>query len=112
MPPTRADADVVDQDVDPPERGHAGQRHRLDARRPGHVGGVGGADPALAFDDALGLVRGLEVAIDAEHLGALAREQHRGRLAVAPARPDRPGAGDQRDLVLQSPAHAVASPAR
>ena len=46
------------------------------------------------------------VAIDAEHLRALARKGHRGRLAVAPARPDRARADHDRDLALE-PIHRL-----
>ena len=74
------------------------------------VGSVGRADPALLLDDGFGLVGGREAQIDPEHLRPFAREQHGRGLAVAPARPDRAGAGDQRHPVLETLAHAA--PAR
>ena len=50
------------------------------------VGDVRAADAALALDDALRLGGGVGIDVDAEDPRAFAREQHRDRLAVAPAR--------------------------
>ena len=99
------DADVVDQHVDPAERRHAGLDHGLDAVGFGDVGRMGRADAALALDDAPGLVGRREVEVDREYVGPLAREQHGGRLAIAPARADRARAGDQRHLAVEPPGH-------
>ena len=54
--------------------------------------------PVMIFDGLLG--RG-GIAVDAEHLRALAREGDRGRLAVAPAGADRAGADHHRNLALE-----------
>ena len=48
------------------------------------------------------LLHRLAALVDGEDLGALLREQHGGGAAVAPARADAAGAGDQRHLVLQA----------
>jgi hypothetical protein len=50
------------------------------------------------------------VDVHADDPGALAREQYRHRLAVAPARPHRAAAGDDGHLVLQASAHDQVSP--
>ena len=47
-----------------------------------------------------------EITVNGKHFGALAREQHGGRLAVAPAWSDRARAGDDRNFVLQ-PRHVL-----
>src|SRR5579872_1046723 len=57
---------------------------------------------ALARDDRGGLLGGGAIAIDAKNLRALARERHRGRLAIAPARSDRAGADHNRCLAVQA----------
>ena len=64
--------------------------------------------PPSRRDDIDGFLRGLAVAVDAKHLRALARKGHRGRLAVAPARPDRTGADHHRCLALE-PFHRLLS---
>ena len=53
-----------------------------------------------------GLFGGSRVAVDAEHLRALAGKGHRGRLAIAPARPDRAGADHDRRFSLE-PLHRL-----
>jgi hypothetical protein len=60
---------------------------------------------ALAGDDVGCLLRGREVHVGAEHLGALAGAGDGSGLAVAPAGADRAGTGDERDLVLQAIGH-------
>jgi hypothetical protein len=67
-----------------------------------HVGGEGAGLAAFGGDDVDGFLRRLAVAVDAKHLCALARKGHRGRLAIAPARPDRAGADHHRCLALES----------
>ena len=94
-------ADIVVQHVDAPVGRHARldrRRHRIRLR---HVGRPGGRLAALRFDDSGGLLCGLDIDVDGEDLRALAPVDHRRRLAVAPAGPDRARAGHQRDLAGQ-----------
>ena len=63
-------------------------------------------DGAAEFGDAIErLLHRLAVLVDGKDLGALAREQHGGGAAVAPAGADAAGAGDQRHLVLKPSGH-------
>src|SRR5205085_7548595 len=90
--------------------------HRLDLRGPAHVRGECRGPAAFAGNDVDRLLRRLAVAVDAKHLRALARERHRGRLAVAPARPDRAGADHHRCLAAEAwhsrspPQHTIVIP--
>src|SRR5689334_24891637 len=52
-------------------------------------------------DDTDRLLGGGGVSVDAEDLRALAGKGDRGRLAVTPARADRPGADHHRNLALE-----------
>src|ERR1700676_325059 len=104
--PHLGDADIVVEHVDAAVGLQAGGHHRLDLGRPGHVGGERGGLAAFARDDIDGLLSGGAVAVDAKHLRALARKGHRGRLAIAPARPDRAGADHHRCLALE-PLHRL-----
>jgi hypothetical protein len=95
------DADIVVEHVDAAIGLQARRHHRLDLGGAGDVGGEGGRLAALAGDDLHGLFRGRRVAIDAKHLRALARKGHGGRLAIAPAGPDRARAHHHRRLALE-----------
>ena len=98
------DADIVVQHVDAVIGLQAGRHHGFDIGRARNVGGEGGRLVALGLDDVDGLFGGGSVTVDAKHLRALARKGDRGRLAVAPARPDRARAHHHRYLALE-PAH-------
>ncbi len=90
------DADIVVEHVDAAVGLQASRDHRLDIPGAGDVGGEGGGLAAFAGDDLHRLFGGGVVAVDAEHLRALARKGHRG-----PARPDRAGADHQRGFSLE-----------
>ena len=94
-------ADIVHQHVDAAEPIETGLHHRGRVGGRGHVASAHRHLAAFAFDDAPGLVRGVEIEVHAEHPGALPREQHRDRLAIAPARPDGTATGDQHHLAIQ-----------
>jgi hypothetical protein len=91
--------------VDAAEPREAALDQRLDLAAARDVGGVHLACAALAFDDRLRLRRRVDADIDREDPCAFAREQGGGRLAVAPAWPDRAGAGDDRDFSGQPANH-------
>ena len=95
------DADIVVEHIDAAKGFQAGRHHGLDVAGARYIGGERGRVAALGGDDLDGLLRGGRVAIDAEHPGALARKGHGGRLAVAPAWPDRAGSDHQRCLSLE-----------
>jgi hypothetical protein len=94
-------ADIVVEHVDAVIGFQAGRDHRFDIGGAGRIGGERGRGATFGSDDIDGFLRRLAVAIDAEHLRALARKDHRGRLAVAPPRPDRAGPHHHRRLVLE-----------
>src|ERR1019366_5821726 len=100
------DADIVVEHVDAAKGLQAGRHHGLDVAGVRYIGGERGRVAAFGGDDLDGLLRGSRVAIDAEHPGTLAREGHGGRLAIAPAWPDRTGSGHQRCLSLE-PIHRL-----
>src|SRR5689334_14482444 len=56
---------------------------------------------AFPGDDADRLLSGGGISVDAEDKRALAGKGDRGRLAVTPARADRPGADHHRNLALE-----------
>ena len=56
------------------------------------------------------LAHAVEIAVDRENLRAFLREAHGAGAAIAPARADAAGAGDDRDFAVQPIAHASASP--
>ena len=88
-----------------PNADEAGVDHRLDRRAVGHVAFMR-LDRAAELGDAFErLLHRLGALVDGEDLGALAREQHGGGPAIAPAGPDAAGAGHQRHLVLQPSCH-------
>ena len=99
-------ADVVVQHVDAAPEIEAARDHGLDLIGFRDIDGLRFRGAALGLDQTQGLFCRGGIAVDAEHLGALAREDHRRRLAVTPARPRRPRAGDNRHLVLQPTRHA------
>src|SRR6185437_10369531 len=68
-----------------------------------HVGLEGGGGPCLVGDHLRGFFGRLQVVIDAQNRGALAREGDRRRAAVADAFAGAlAGSDDDRDLVLQT----------
>jgi hypothetical protein len=95
------DPDIVVEHIDAAIGFQAGRNHRLDFVRARDVSGERARSAALASDDFYGFFGGGRVAVDAKHLRALARKAHRGRLAVAPARPDRTGADHHRNFSLE-----------
>jgi len=100
------DADIVVEHVDAAIGREACRHHRLDLACVGGIGGESRRLAAFGRDDFDGLFRGGAVAIDAKHFCTLARKSHRGRLAIAPARPDRTGADHHRCLALE-PLHRL-----
>jgi hypothetical protein len=80
---------------------------RSDIIGTGHVPGDDLADAALALDDPFGLDGGIEVEVDGKHLCALAAEERRRCLAVAPTRTARTCSRNQRYLLLEPIAHAL-----
>ena len=102
-------ADIVVEHIDTAIGFQARRHHRLDIGGAGNVGGEGRRLAALARDDLHGLFGCRRVAIDAKHLRTLASKSHRGRLAVAPARPDRTRADHHRRLALE-PFHRLSLP--
>ncbi len=99
------DADVVVQQVETPKgldtaRDRGGHRRTI-----GDVGLKGLGLTALLTDDGGGLLGRLGRQVDAEDPRALAREERRRRLAVAPARAAGARAHHQRHLARQSPGH-------
>src|SRR5207302_1141300 len=86
------DADIVVEHVDTAIGFQAGRDHGYDIAAARDVGGERGCLAALAQYDLHGLFRSSRVAVDAKHLCALTRKGRGGRLAIAPARPDRTGA--------------------
>ena len=95
------DAYIVVEHIDAAIGLQARRHHRLDVGGARDVRGERGCFAALACDDLHGLFRSSRVAIDAKHLRALARKGRGGRLAVAPARPDRACADNKRDFSLE-----------
>ena len=100
------DADIVVQYVDPAKCRDTGAHYRSDMIGTGHVSGDRQADAALALDDPFGLDGGIEVEVGGEDLCSLAGEEHRRRLAVAPARAARSCSRNQSHLVFEPIAHA------
>src|SRR5262249_4807082 len=100
-------ADIVDQHVDAAEPVETTLHHDLDR--------VGAGDVALLGDDlAAGGLHALdcfgnavEIAVDGEDFRAFLGKAHGRGAAIAPARPDAAGPGDDRNLVLQASAHAA-----
>jgi hypothetical protein len=109
-----ADPDVVVEDVDPAERVASGS-HQCAGRVVAtdvaheHVTAI-----ALGRDRVVRVAHRDLVAVDQQHLGALARERDRSRPAVADRHARRlPGADDDRGPALQPCAHpAMMAPGR
>jgi hypothetical protein len=95
------DADIVVEHIDAAIRLETGGHHGLNIAGPGRIGGKRACRAAFARNDPGGLFRGGGIAIDAEHLRALARKGHGGCFAIAPAGPDRAGPDHQRRLPLE-----------
>ena len=102
------DADVVVKHVDAAVRRGAGLDHRRDVGGFARVGAMRERVPAFALDDRCAFRGGSQIDVGAEHARALARERDRRGLAVAPARPDRTGADDERHLALEPIGHVTA----
>ena len=100
------DADIVVEHFDAAIGLEAGSHHRLDIAGACGIGGERRRSAAFGSDDIDGFLRRSLVAVDTKHLRALTREGDRGRLAIAPARPDRAGADHDRCLALE-PCHRV-----
>ena len=58
--------------------------------------------PAFGFDDADGFLNRRRVIVQAKHRGPLAREQHGGRLAIAPTGTHRTRPRDDGDLTFET----------
>ena len=99
------DADVVVEDVDAAKRLDGTVDHGEDLLGVGYVGLHGHALTTLRFDDVCRLLHCLCADVGGDDLRALAGEQHRRRLAVAPAGSRGSGAGDDGDLVHQAVDH-------
>ncbi len=78
----------------------------------GDVGAEGERLAAFLGDQSVRLLGGVEVAVDEHHPRSLARVHDRGGLAVADARPVRPGTGDDRDLAGQASPHGTSTAVR
>ncbi len=100
----RRTADIVDQNVDAAEFLAAGLGHGADLRVVQHIADMSG-DLAVIADARDRLGHRVGVLVDGKDLGALAREQHRGGAAIAPAGPDTARPDDQRDFSLDTPRH-------
>jgi hypothetical protein len=97
-------ADIVDQDVDPAERLHAGGDRLVEIGRARHVAGPARHGSMLGHHlDRAG--ERTPVAVGTEDAGTLAQHHRRGGPAIAPPLADRARAEDQRGLPLQ-PSHA------
>ena len=83
------DPNVVVQDVDPAECRDAGIDHGSDVGGERDVSRDHLAGATLPLDDPLGLEGRIGVDVGCENLRTLAGEEHRCRLAVAPARATR-----------------------
>jgi hypothetical protein len=95
-------ADVVDQDVDAAKAGDAGLHQRLHVGGAGHVADLHLRHAAFGLDQFAGGLCGFLIQVAAIDAGALARQQHGDRLAVAPAFPHRPAPRHQGDFSIES----------
>jgi hypothetical protein len=103
------DAHVVVEDVKAAVRRHRGRDHGPAVGRASDVRGESGGGAALALDDGHRLFGAGELRVHTEDGRALPSEQNGGGLAVAEARPARPGARDDRDLAREAAAHRLSS---
>src|SRR5215471_8675227 len=101
------DADIVVMDVDPAECQDASIDYRGNIVRAVHISSDRLADAAFHLDDPLGFERLIEVDIGCEDLCSFTGEEHRRRLAVAPARTTRACSRNQHDLLFEPIAHAL-----
>ena len=97
-------ADIVVEHVDAAVGFQAGGDHGFDIGGARHISGEWSGAAAFGGDDISGFLRGFAVAVDAEHLGAVPCKGGGGCFAVAPARPDRARADDERRLCLPAAA--------
>src|SRR5439155_13556393 len=95
----RRAADVVDQDVDASPGLYTVLHHACGSAAVGDVANISLDNPLGLFD---GLAQARCIAVHGENLRAFLREAHRRGAAVAPARADRAGAGDDRNATLKS----------
>jgi len=98
------DADVVVEVVEPAVAVHRGFDHRRAVGRARHVGLEGEPLTAARLDHLDRTLGQREVAIDHDYARAGSREQDRGGATVADAVAGGAAAGDDRDLVFESPA--------
>ena len=104
----QADADIVVQDIDAAPAAHRILHHRLEVGIFGDVGLERRRGALLGGDHVDGLLRRRQIVIDAQHLGALAREGQRGGAAVADAFAGAlSGADDDGDTIFQAHAHST-----
>ena len=96
------DADVVVEDVDPPEPGERGLHHRRALALVGEVRLVGSRLAALRRDHPDRALGEVERPIHDQHPGARAREEDGRRATVADAVARRATARDDGDLSFQS----------
>ena len=99
------DTDIIVQHIDAAEGGDTTADHGRDIVGTRHVGGDGLTDAAFPTDDPLGLERRVAVDVHGENLCPFSGEEHRRRLAVAPARAARARAGNERHFVLEPIGH-------
>src|SRR4029079_8488423 len=99
-------ADIVHQHIDAPEALDAGLHHDLDRRGAGDIALMGDDLAAGRFHPLDGFRDAVEIAVDGENLCAFLGETRGNGATVTPAGADAAGAGDDRDAVLQAPAHA------
>ena len=92
------------KNIDAPELFAAGLGHIADLRIVQHVADMG-RYLALIADARDCLGHGVGILVDGKNPRALAREQYRGGTAIAPARPDAAGPGDQRNFSLYASRH-------
>src|SRR3989442_1556850 len=95
----RRAADIVDQDVDASPGLYTVVHHTGSSTAVGDVANISLDNPLGLFD---GLAQAPCIAVHGENLRAFLREAYRGGAAVAPARADRAGAGDDRNPILKS----------
>ena len=97
-------ADIVDQDIDRAEFLAAGRHHGADLRIVEHIADMGG-DFAVIADPRDRLGHRVGILVDGKDFGAFAGEQDRGGPAVAPARPNAAGPGNERDFSFDPSRH-------
>src|SRR6516164_3903607 len=96
------DPDIGVQHIDPAECGDAGVDHGGDVFGNRYVSGDRLANAARPLDDPLGLDGRIEVDVGGQYPRPLTGEEHRRRLAVAPAGATRACSRNQRHFPLES----------